>query len=93
MIRAERPAGRIDDCEIACTQSIDMQWWDSTAAVYQLAQWLTYAAVAGGLTSVFSWSSLPRLAVSTAVMATAALAFGLFAWFRLAHLRDLSQRR
>jgi hypothetical protein len=70
-----------------------MRWWDSTAAVYQLAQWLTYAAVAGGITSLFSWSSLPLLAVSTAVAGTAALAAGLFAWFRLAHLRDLSGRR
>ena len=69
-----------------------MGWWDSTAVVYQLAQWLTYAAMACGATSLFSWSSLPLLAIPTAVLATAAVAMSLFAWFRLAHLRDMSGR-
>ena len=67
-----------------------MRWWDSAAIIYQLAQWLTYAAVAGGITSLFSWSSFPVIGVLTAVLATASLAMALFAWFRLAHLRELS---
>jgi hypothetical protein len=70
-----------------------MRWWDSTAAVYQVAQGVTYAAIACGITSLFSWSSLPLLAIPAAVMATAAVASALFAWFRLAHLRELSDHR
>jgi hypothetical protein len=70
-----------------------MRWWESTAAMYQVAQWLTYLAVASGITCLFSWSSFPLLAISTAVMATAAVASGLFAWFRLAHLREMSGGR
>jgi hypothetical protein len=69
---------------------MQMRWWDSPAIVYQLAQWLTYAAVAGGLTSLFSWSSFPNVGIVTAVLATACAATALFAWFRLSHLRDVS---
>jgi hypothetical protein len=60
--------------------------------MYQVAQWLTYLAVASGITSLFSWSSFRPLAISAAVIATAAVAGGLFAWFRLAHLREMSGR-
>lgn len=70
-----------------------MRWWDSTAAVYQIAQWLTYTAVGCGMTSLFSWSSLPLLAIPLAIVATAAIASGLFAWFRLAHLREMTGHR
>jgi hypothetical protein len=70
-----------------------MRWWDSAAAVYQVAQWLTYVAVGGAMASLFSWSSFPLLAVAMAVLATAAVASGAFAWFRLAHLRDVSGHR
>jgi hypothetical protein len=70
-----------------------MRWWDSSAVMYQAAQWLTYAAVGGGIISLFSWSSWPLLAISLAVVATAAAASGAFAWFRLAHLREIRRPR
>lgn len=70
-----------------------MGWWDSTTATYQVAQWLTYAAVGCGITGLFSWSALPMLAIPMVVLATASTACGLFAWFRLAHLREIAGRR
>ena len=70
-----------------------MRWWDSASATYQVAQWLTYVALACGITGLFTWSAMPRGAVALIVIATAAVAAGMFAWFRLAHLRDLSDRR
>lgn len=69
-----------------------MQWWDSTAVMYQVAQWLTYVALACGITGLFSWSWRPRLAIIAIVIAAAAIASAMFAWFRLAHLRELSSR-
>jgi hypothetical protein len=74
-------------------QSIEMKWWDSAAAVYQVAQWLTYAALACGVIGLFSWWSLPLLAVPTVVIATAATASAVFAWFRLSHLREITRNR
>jgi len=70
-----------------------MHWWDSTTATYQVAQWLTYAALAGGITGLFSWSTMPNLAIAAIVIAFASTACGMFAWFRLAHLREISDRR
>jgi hypothetical protein len=70
-----------------------MHWWDSTAATYQVAQWLTYAALVCGITGLFSWPTMRSLAIVAIVIATAATASAMFAWFRLAHLREIAGRR
>ncbi len=72
---------------------MSMHWWDSAPATYQVAQWLTYAAVGCGIASLFSWSSLPPFAIAMVVIATASIACAMFAWFRLAHLREINGRR
>ena len=70
-----------------------MRWWDSTTATYQVAQWLTYAAVGCGTAGLFSWSATRMLAIPMIVIATACTACGVFAWFRLAHLREIAGHR